>query len=44
MGGKALSIAKIICPVQVNARVRKQEWLGWGAGQEEGIGSFEDSI
>ena len=24
-------------PVQGNARARKQEWVGWEAGQEEGI-------
>jgi hypothetical protein len=27
-----------------NARARKQEWVGWGAGQGEGIGGFGDSI
>jgi hypothetical protein len=30
-------------PVQGNARARKQDWMGWGAGQEEGIGDFQDS-
>ena len=25
-------------------RARKQEWVGWGAGSGEGIGSFGDSI
>jgi hypothetical protein len=30
--------------VQGNARARKQEWVGWGAGQGEGIGEFQDSI
>jgi hypothetical protein len=27
-----------------NARARKWEWVGWGAGREEGIGDFTDSI
>jgi hypothetical protein len=27
-----------------NARARKQEWLGWGARQWEGIGDCQDSI
>jgi hypothetical protein len=31
-------------PVQGNARARKQQWVGWGAGRGEGIGSFGDSI
>jgi hypothetical protein len=31
-------------PVQRNARARKQEWVGWVAGQEEGMGGFGDSI
>jgi hypothetical protein len=35
---------KIICPVQGNARARKQEWVGWGTGQGEVIGSFGDRI
>jgi hypothetical protein len=30
--------------VQENARARKQEWVGWAAGQGEGIGDFWDSI
>ena len=29
---------------QGNARTRKQEWVGWGAGQGEGIGDFGDNI
>jgi hypothetical protein len=44
MGGEALDLAKIICPIQRNARVRKQEWVGWGAGWGEDIGGFGDSI
>jgi hypothetical protein len=27
-------------PVQGNAGARKQEWVGWGAGQGEGIGAL----
>ena len=30
--------------VQGNARARKQEGVGWEAGQGEGIGDFWDSI
>jgi hypothetical protein len=30
-------------PVQGNARARKQELVGWGAGVREGIGDFLDS-
>ena len=44
MGGEALGLAKIICPVQGNARARKQEWVGWGAGSGEGMGDFGNSI
>ena len=35
---------RLYAPVQGNARARKQEWVGWGAGWGEGIGDFEDSI
>jgi hypothetical protein len=31
-------------PVQGNARARKWEWVGKGAGWGEGIGDFRDSI
>ena len=27
-----------------NARIRKLEWVGWGAGRREGIGDFQDNI
>jgi hypothetical protein len=39
-------IKKIIlyAPIQGNARAKKQEWVGRGAGQREGIGNFQDSI
>ena len=41
MGEEALGIVKIICPSIGKARARKQEWVGWGAGQGEGIGYFQ---
>jgi hypothetical protein len=31
-------------PVQGNARAKKWEWVGRGAGRGEGIGDFRDSI
>jgi hypothetical protein len=31
-------------PVQGNARAKKQEWVGRGAGWREGIGKFRHSI
>jgi hypothetical protein len=34
----------LYAPVQGNARVKKWEWVGRGAGQGEGIGNFQDSI
>lgn len=44
MGGKALGLAKITCPSTGDARARKREWVGWGAGQWEGVGDLWDSI
>jgi hypothetical protein len=44
MGGEALGLVKIICPSTGNARARKQEWVGWGAGRREGVGNFQDRI
>ena len=44
MGGEALGLQKSYALVQGNARARKQEWVGWGAGQGEGIGGFGDTI
>ena len=41
---RPLVLRRSYAPVQGNARARKQEWVGWGAGQEEGIGDFQDSI
>jgi hypothetical protein len=34
----------LYAPVQQNARAKKWEWLGRGAGRREGIGNFRDSI
>ena len=40
MEGEALGLVKIIWPSTENARVRKQECVGWEAGHGEGIGDF----
>jgi hypothetical protein len=37
-------LISLYAPVQGNARAKKQEWVGRGAGQGEGIGNFPDSI
>jgi hypothetical protein len=37
---RPLVFQRLYAPVQGNARVRKLEVGGWGAGQEEGIGDF----
>jgi hypothetical protein len=37
---KPLVLQCSYAPVQGNARARKQEWVGWGAGLAEGIGHF----
>jgi hypothetical protein len=34
----------LYAPIQGNARAKKQEWVGRGAGGREGIGDFQDSI
>ena len=41
---RPLGIAKIICPVQGNARAKKWEWVGRGAGWREAVGNFRDSV
>jgi hypothetical protein len=41
MGEEALGLAKIICP---NTGDCQGQWVGWRAGQAEGIGDFQDSI
>jgi hypothetical protein len=39
-----LVLQTLYAPVQGNARAKKQEWVGRGAGLGEGIGNFRDSI
>ena len=41
---RPLGIDTLYAPVQGNARAKKWEWVGRGAGQGEGIGDFWDSI
>jgi hypothetical protein len=41
---RSLVLQRSYAPVEGNARVRKQEWVGSGAGQGEDIGSLGDSI
>jgi len=41
---RPLVLQRLYAPVHGNARARKQEWVGWRAGQTEGIGDFWDSI
>jgi hypothetical protein len=41
---RPLGLANFIFPVQRNARAKKWEWVGWGAGQGKGIEDFLDSI
>jgi hypothetical protein len=41
---RSLVLQILYASVEGNARARKQEWMGWGAGQGEGIGDFLDSI
>jgi hypothetical protein len=44
MGGEALGLVKIIFLSTGDCWGKKQEWVGYGAGQGEGIGDFPDSI
>jgi hypothetical protein len=37
-------VFSLYAPVQGNARAKKREWVGRGAGWREGIGNFGDSI
>ena len=37
---RPLVLQQLYAPVQGNTSARKQEWVGWGAGQWEGIGDF----
>ena len=39
-----LVLQTLYAPVQGNARAKKREWVGRGAGSGEGIGNFWDSI
>ena len=41
---RPLGIANFICPSTENARAKKWEWVGRGAGWREGTGNFQDSI
>ena len=41
---RPLVLQRSYAPVQGNARAKKSEWVGWGAGQGESIGDFGDSI
>jgi hypothetical protein len=41
---RPLVLRRLYAPVQRNARSRKWEWVGWGAGWGKGIGGFGDSI
>jgi hypothetical protein len=41
---RPLGIANFICPSKRNARAKKWEWVGRGAGQRKGIGNFRDNI
>jgi hypothetical protein len=41
---RPLVLQSSYAPVQGNARTKKQEWVGWGVGQGEGVGGFRDSI
>jgi hypothetical protein len=41
---RPLILQRLYAPVQENARARKREWVGRGAGLGEAIGDFWDSI
>jgi hypothetical protein len=41
---RPLVLQRLYAVVQGNARARKQEWVGWGAGRGESIRDFQDSI
>jgi hypothetical protein len=42
---RPLGLANFIClSTGGNARAKKWEWVGRGAGRGEGIGDFQDSI
>jgi hypothetical protein len=37
---RPVDLANFICPIQGNTRVKKWKWVGWEAGQGEGIGGL----
>jgi hypothetical protein len=39
-----LVLQTLYAPVQGNARAKKQEWVGRGAEQREGIGNFHQKV
>ena len=41
---RPLVLRRLYALEQGNARARKREWVGWGAGQGEDLGDFQDSI
>jgi hypothetical protein len=41
---RLLVLQRSYAPVQGNGRARKQVWVGWKAGWEEGRGDFGNSI
>ena len=41
---RPLVLRRSHAPIEGNARARKQEWVGWEAGQGECIGDFLDKI
>jgi hypothetical protein len=41
---RPLVLQRLHAPIQGNARARKQEWVGWGAGRGEDKRDFRDSI
>ena len=41
---RPLVLQRLYAPIQGNARARKQEWVGRGAGQGECIGDFQRGI
>ena len=41
---RPLVLRGLYASVEGNARARKLEWVGWGAGWEEGIRDFWDRI
>jgi hypothetical protein len=41
---RPLVLQRLYVPLQGNTKAKKQEWVSWGAGHEEVIGGFQDSI